>query len=147
MHMSTDGIWQRIVELTDRTFASTSGIDLRVRGQWPAAVTTFLTQANERLDSIRVLSDKNSSDSSIVLTRSLFELAVNVSYIAKDASARLPEYLRHGGIPTTIEEAKKLQEELEKGHQPAVIDIIPGQAWRRLNPHFPDQPRGCVVIR
>jgi len=95
-------------------------------------VTVFLTQANERLDSVRVLLGKNYWDSAVILTRSLFELAVNLAYIDKDVLARLPHYLKHGGIPLTSEEAGKLQEELATGGQPQVKDIVPGQAWKHL---------------
>lgn len=91
-----------------------------------------LHQANAGLHSIWLLLNEHDSNSATILTRWLFELAVNLSYIAKDVAARLPEYLRHGGIPLTSEEAEKRQEELQKGSQPEVKDIVPGQTWRRL---------------
>ena len=130
--MTTESIGERLVDLTNRVFAVTAGLDLPHDSQWDAVLTVFLTQVNERLDSIRVLLDKNSRDSSVVLTRSLFELAVNLAYIAKDAEARMPEYLRHGGIPTTAEEFEKLREQLEEDDSAEGPDIVPARPWKPL---------------
>jgi len=68
----------------------------------------------------------------VILTRSLFELAVNLAYIATNTDTRLPRYLKHGGIPLTRVEAEQLQREIEKNPQPAMWDIVPSQAWKRL---------------
>ena len=130
--VENENTWDRAINLTNNAFQVTSGLDLPVGSQWHAVVAVFLTQAHERLDSVRVLLDSNYWDSGVILTRSLFELAVNLAHIAKDMSARLPEYLQHGGIPTTTEEAEKLQEEVEKGDSPEVKDVVPGQSWKRL---------------
>lgn len=128
----TENIWRRAVDLTNRVFEVTSGLDLPRGDQWATVVTVFLTQANQRLDSTRVLLDKTHWDSAVILTRSLFELVINLAYIAKNTAKRLPQYLKHGGIPLTNEEAQQLQQETETGTGPAVKGIIPGQAWRRL---------------
>ena len=130
--MTTESIWERVVNLTNRVFAVTSGLDLPHDSQWHVVVSVFLTQVNERLCSIRALLDKNSRDSSVVLTRSLFELAANLAYIAKDVEARMPEYLRYGGIPTTPEEVEKLKEELKKDETAEGPDIVPDHTWKPL---------------
>ena len=130
--MTSTNSWDRAIGLTNRVFQVTSGLDLPRGNQWPTVVTVFLTQAHERLDSIRVLLDKGYWDSSVVLTRSLFELTVNLAYLAEDMPARLPEYLQHGGIPTTIMQVEELQAEIEQGDCPEVVEIVPGQAWRTL---------------
>jgi hypothetical protein len=113
-------------------FQVTSGIELPRGNYWPALVTVSLVQGNKRVDSIRVLLDKNYLDSAVILTRSLFEIAVNLNYIAKDVPKRLPEYLKHGKVPITDEEVEKLKKELEKVSQEEVRNIIPRRAWRRL---------------
>lgn len=130
--MVTESVWERTIDLTNRVFQVTSGLNLLHGDQWPGVVTVFLTQGNERLDSTRALLDNNHSDSAVILTRSLFELAVNLAYIAKNTAKRLREYLKHGGIPTTSQEAQQLQQDIDSGAPPAVIDIVPRQAWRRL---------------
>ncbi len=130
--MRTDNIWQQAADLTNRVLQVTSGLDLPRGNLWYAVVTVFLTQANERLDSIRVLLDKNYRDSATILTRSLFELVVTLNYIAKDAKDRLPEYLKHGGIPLTNEDAQQLQRKLAKEQLPDMKDIVPRQSWKTL---------------
>jgi hypothetical protein len=130
--MVTENIWQRSVDLTNRVFNVTSGLNVPRGNQWPTAVTVFLTQANERLDSIRAVLDRNGWDSGVILTRSLFELAANLAYIAEDEPGRLPRYLQHGGIPSTSEEAEKLQNELQKAGEPEAKGIIPRKAWKPL---------------
>jgi len=62
----------------------------------------------------------------------LFELAVNIAYIDKDVSKRLPEYLKHGKVPTTKEEVEKLQEELGKGKQLDARNIVPKRIWKSI---------------
>ena len=130
--MPTENIWHQAVDLMNRAFQVTSDLDLPRGDKWPTLVTVCLSQANERLDSIRVLLDKNYWDSAVILTRSIFELAVNLAYIARNTAGRLPQYLKHGGIPLTSEEAQQLQQAIERSAQPAVKDIVPGQAWKRL---------------
>lgn len=143
--MRAEPLWQKALGLTDRVFQVTSNLNLPRGNQWPTVVIVSLSQANERLDSVRVLLDKNHWDSAVILTRSLFELAVNLAYIAKDVSARLPKYLGHGGIPLTREDANRLQEELQKGSQPAIKDIVPGRAWEPLKAMCTDL--GCNWLK
>ena len=130
--MQSENAWQRAADLTNMVLQVTRGVDLPRGNDWRIVVTVFLLQANERLDSTRVLLDMNYWDSAVIVTRSLFELAVNVAYLAKDVSRRLPSYLRHGGIPTTSEEAENLQNKLERRDHPEVRDFVPGRAWKHL---------------
>lgn len=132
--MATKNLWQQAVDLTNRVSQVTSGLNLPRGNYWPTVVSVGLSQANERLDSIRTLLDKGYCDSAVILARSLFELAVNLAYISKDTKRRLPEYLKHGGIPLTNEDVQQLQRELELAQEqpPEVKDIILGQTWRRL---------------
>jgi len=144
--LATQDIWQRTVDLSNRVFAVTSDIDLPHGDPWPTVVTLFLAQANERLHSVKVLSDSDNDhwDSAVILTRSLFELAVNLAYIEKDANGRLTQYLRHGGIPLTHEEAEQLQQEIEQNPQPAVLGIVPARAWKKLQKMCKDLGDGWV---
>lgn len=130
--MVKEDIWQRADNLTDRIFQVTSGLDLPHGDLWHTVVTVFLTQTNERMDSIRVLLHKNHLESAVIVTRALYELTVNLAYLAKDVPTNLKQYLQHGGIPTTPEEADKLRAEIDRDDQPDVTDIVPGQAWKPL---------------
>jgi hypothetical protein len=130
--MATENLWQQAVDLTNRVFQVMSSLNLPRGNYWPTVVTVDLSKANEELDSIRTLLDKGYWDSTDILARALFELAVNLAYIAKDTKKRLPEYLKHGGVPLTNEDVQQLQLELAQEQPPEVKDIVPGQTWRRL---------------
>jgi hypothetical protein len=130
--MGRTDIWHRLVILAERLLQVTSGLDLPTGGPWHAVVAAFLVQTNEFLDSVRMLLKENSRDSAVILTRSLFEFAVNLAYIAKDTSPRLPEFLEHGGIPTTAEEINELREKLALDTAPEAGPIVPGRAWKGL---------------
>ena len=130
--MQTKNVWQSSVDLTNRITQVTSGLKLPRGAYWPTLVTVSLHQANERLNSIWLLLKEGDVNSATILTRSLFELAVNLSYIARDSARRLRQYLKHGRMPLTREEAQQMQQEIDRGAQPAVKDIVPGQAWKRL---------------
>lgn len=131
--MHEENIWQQTIDLTDRLFRVSSGLDFPTGNYWPTLVIVSLRQANEILDSIRAVLAKNYWNSAVILTRSLFELTVNLAYIAKNPAKRLQDYLKHGGIPLTSEEAKHLEHKLVQGVYPQEVkDVVPGQTWRRL---------------
>lgn len=132
-------IWQKAIDFSNRMFEVSSGLSLPRGGYWPWYTTVSLNQSNERLDSIRLLLLKNYSESSEVLLRSLFEIAVNLAYISRDVSTRLPGYLRHGHVDLPTEDAERLEEkanrlreEIISGEQPDVTGIAPTKVWKRL---------------
>ena len=127
-----ENVEQRAIDLTHRILRATSDLDFEVTCQWKAVVAVSLSQANERLHSVSLLLDNNYFDSAIILSRSLFELAGNLAYIDKDTDMRLPEYLKHGGVPTTIEDVEQLRLEIQNNPSPSVKDIIPGRAWKQM---------------
>ena len=131
--MVTEDIWRQADGLMKRALAATSGINLPADDNWHIVVAVNLYQAYERLVSIFMLLVKGYRDSADVLTRSLFEVAVNLSYIAKDVEKRLPEYLRHGSFPLSKEDAEKIERRLRQKPPPQVKDIVPGQAWRPVS--------------
>lgn len=128
----TENVWQQGVDLMNRVSEVTSGLNLPRGNQWPTVVAVFLSQANERLDSIRMLLHKSYEDSAMILTRSVFELAVNLVYISKDTEGRLRQYLKNGGIPLTHEEAQQLQQELEQKHSQDASCVVPTRPWKKL---------------
>lgn len=118
----------------NRILKVSSGLALPKGDRWPTFVTVSLVQSNARLHSIGVLLNEGDYDSAVILTRSLFELGVNLSYISKDIKKRLAKYLRHGGVLLTneeVEQAKAQLERLESGRMD-VKDIVPKGAWKHL---------------
>ncbi len=115
----------------NRILQLSSGLALPRGDHWPTLVTVSLVQSNARLHSIGVLLNEGDWDSAVILTRSLFELEVNLSYISKDIKKRLPKYLRHGGVPLTNEEIEQAKAQLESGRTD-VKDIVPKRAWKHL---------------
>lgn len=131
--MVTEDIWQQADGLMKRALEATSGVNLPTNDNWNIVVAVNLYQACERLVSIFMLLVKGYRDSADVLTRSLFEVAVNISFIAKDVEKRLPEYLRHGGFPLSKEDAEKIERKVRQKPPPQVKHLVPGQAWRKLS--------------
>jgi hypothetical protein len=132
INMVTDDIWQEAVGLTRKVFAATSVTRLPTDDDWHVVVGVHLYQAYQRLDSISMLLVRGYRDSADILTRSLFAIAVNLSYIAKDVEQRLPEYLRHGHFPLSKEDAEQLERKLSQESSPEVEGIVPGRAWKPL---------------
>ena len=128
--MVVDNILKKAIVLKDSMLQITSGIDVTVENSWSMLVCVGIHQGNNRLDSILTLLNKNDLDSAEILTRSLFELAVNLAYIDKNVSERLPEYLRHGKVPMTKEEVEKLQQELGNSSQLEAWRIVPKITWK-----------------
>lgn len=130
--MTETDVWQEVVNLSNNVFGVTSGLDLPRCGEWASVVAVFLVQSNERLDSVRILLNKDYWNSATILTRSLFELAANLVYIAKDADSRLPKYLKHGGVPLDEQDTESLQSELAQARAIRKICVEPKRVWKPL---------------
>ena len=78
--------------LTDETVASFSGLEFHeLEGDWAPLSISCLSEGHRRLVSVRRLADED-LDSSLILMRSLFELAVMVNYIARDPDVRISTF-------------------------------------------------------
>ena len=128
--MVIDEMWQETVALTKRVFGATPSFGVSTSNHWKIVVGVQLHEANERLNSIVMLLDKGYVESAHVLARSLFEIAVNLAYIEKDAEQRLPEYLKHGSFPLSEEDADQLEKKLSEESLEGVRGIVPGRGWR-----------------
>ena len=126
-----DELWERSTDLAQKLLELSSGLDIPRGGYWPTLVTVTLDLSNRRLLAICKLLEEGDSDSSVILTRSLFELVANLRYISKDVEARLPEYLRHGLIPLTRKEVERARSALECKRLEGK-DLVPRRAWRNL---------------
>jgi len=112
--------WKTTSDLFDRVLAAITDLDLPYKGPWPTTVMLFLVQANERLESVKLLLDANHEESATIVARSIFELAVNACYISADVQTRLPEYLAHGGIAT-------------RDQDQVFANSAPTRTWKRLD--------------
>ncbi len=130
MSVGKRDIWPKVMDLSNRSLQAASGLNLARGDNWSSTVMVFLHLGNERLDSVMRLLRRGSYDSSVILVRSLFELALNLAFIRLDVAIRLPEYLRHGGIPLSEEEAGELKRRSEDS-QTKVKDMVPGRSWRQ----------------
>jgi hypothetical protein len=130
--MVADDIWAQAVDLTNSALGGISGINLPADDNWHIFVAFHLYQAGERLASVLMLLARDYRDSADVLTRSLFEITVNVSYIAKDVEQRLPEYLRHGSFPVSRDDAEQILRKLSQESSAEMKDIVPAHAWKPL---------------
>ena len=118
---------EELSELCEQTLASVTGIGLRHRGaRWRSFLIVGLVQANERLHAVKLLLEADHTDSATILMRSLFELAVNLAFIEHDKEPLLEEYLRHGHVPLTSEEAQEIEQAIKAGAEAPV----PRSSWR-----------------
>ena len=79
-------------DLTNDTLDKFSGLVFPdPEGDWGPLSISCLCEAHRRLVSIRRLADED-LDGSLILMRSLFELAVTVNYIAKDPDVRISTF-------------------------------------------------------
>ena len=121
---------QRLFDLTDKVLDVTYGIgvprypddDSYLETLWYAVVTRALYQQNKRLHSVAFLFRSESYDynSAVVLTRSIFECAADLIYMAHDKEERLVKYLKHGGVPMNPEEMSQRQNEISSGVPPTL---------------------------
>ena len=121
---------QRLFDLTDKVLDVTYGIgvprypddDSYLETLWYAVVTRALYQQNKRLHSVAFLLRSESYDynSAVVLTRSIFECAADLVYMAHDKEERLVKYLKHGGVPMNPEEMSQRQNEISSGVPPTL---------------------------
>lgn len=130
--MDNNELWLQSVSLTNRIFTLTSALGLPQGDHWFALATVSLVQANERLDAIRTLLRQNQYESSVILTRSLFEIAVNLTFINNDREARLAKYLRNGGVPLSREDLLQLQRAQAQGTD-HIEGVVPERAWESMN--------------
>ena len=131
--MVAEDIWQQADGLMKRALEATSGVNLPTDDNWHIVVAVNLYQACERLVSIFMVLVKGYRDSGDVLTRSLFEVAVNISFIAKDVEKRLPEYLRHGSFPLSKEDAEEIERKVKQKPPLQMKQLVPGQTWRKVS--------------
>ena len=118
---------EELSELCEQTLASVTGIDLRHRGErWRLLLLVGLVEANERLHAVKLLLEADYADSATILMRSLFELAVNLAFIERDKEPLVDEYLRHGHVPLTVEEAAEIEQAIRAGAKTPV----PHSSWR-----------------
>ena len=110
-------------ELTDETLDRFSELEFRdLEGDWGPLSVSCLCEAHRRLVSIRLLADED-LDSSIILMRALFELAITVNYIGKDHDVRIANFKRILPSPDEPMDAKLVQSGFFSRSLPSVKDM------------------------
>ena len=104
---------------------------------WPQVVRLHLSRSQQALHAVRLVLTHGLYGSAVVLSRHLFELAVNTRYLDKDAKTRIPLYLKHSRVRSTHEEAVEIDQELqplraEEDHGAISGLLIPGKSWQSL---------------
>lgn len=129
-------IWQKTNGLVVRLLTTTSELDFTYPDRWSVLLIVSLNQSNKSLNSVVWLLNNQDWDSGVVLTRSMFELSANLTYISKDIEKRLPKYLKHGKIPITAEELQQQQQEIQQYQQEVdngiisnTLNMIPKKPW------------------
>ena len=83
------------------------------------------------------LSSEQCYSPAVVLCRYVFELAVNIRYLAIDPVGRVPRYLQHYRVGLSEEESDEIDQELQSlRHQENHVEVSkllnPGRAWANL---------------
>ena len=107
---------QKVLDLTDKVLSVRDTLTLNdsdPADEWHRVVLLHLDRSFVALEAVRLVSANGLLEPALVLTRHLFELAVNVRYLAKEPKVRVPLYLKHSKIPLTPEERDKTAQELE----------------------------------
>ena len=103
----------------------------------PQVVLLHLLRSQQALHAVRLVLADGLYGPAVVLSRHLFELAVNIRYLEKDAKIRVPLYLKHSSVSSTLEEAVEIDQELqplkaEEDHGAISELLIPGRSWRPM---------------
>ena len=107
-------------QLTDETLDKFSGLVFPdPEGDWGPLSISCLSEAHRRLISVRRLADED-LDGSLILMRSLFELAVTVNYIAKDPDVRISTFKQKLPSPDKAMDAELVQNDYFSRSLPSV---------------------------
>ena len=126
-------------ELTNETLYSFSGLKFPVPdGDWGPLAISCLDEAHRRLKSIGLLVDED-LDSSLILMRSLFELAATVEYIAREPETRIHKF--QGKLPdkeTALEDPEKYRNYFTRSlpHIKSMCEDVGGWASEYYNSGF-----------
>ncbi|MCE2463309.1 MAG: hypothetical protein J4F46_05265 [Dehalococcoidia bacterium] len=134
---------QKALDLTDRVLSVRDTLTLNdsdLADEWHRVALLHLDRSFVALEAVRLVSANGLLEPALVLTRHLFELAVNVRYLANDPMVMVPLYLKHSKIPLTPEERDKTAQELEylwkkweEGDYAGVSkSLLPNKPWKPL---------------
>ena len=135
---------QKVLDLTDKVLSVQDTLtinDSYLVEKWHQVVFLHLHRSFRGLEAVRLVSDNGLYEPAEVLTRYLFEQAVNVRYLAKDPEGRVLCYLKHYKVPLTPEERDETAQELElirgKGEEGDYAGVskslLPNRSWKLLS--------------
>ncbi len=98
---------------------------------WNSFQSAAFRQAHLHLRSVNVLVNGEHADiaGTLVITRTLFELSADLTYINGDLNRRMVEYLTHGGYIVPDHTSAEMRSKIEGGKTP----IPPNRRWKHLN--------------
>lgn len=129
---------QQAFDLTDEVLSVRIGINhIDLVEDWPQVVLLHLLRSQQALTAVRLVLANGLYGPAVVLSRHLFELAVNIRYLQKDAETRVPLYLEHSRVSSTLEEVveiyQKLQPLREQEDHVAISELlVAGKPWRTM---------------
>ena len=104
---------------------------------WHQIVLLQLVRSRQALTGVIFLSSEQFYSPAVVLCRYVFELAVNIRYLAIDPAGRVPGYLQHYRVGLSAEESDRIDQELQSlRHQENDVEVSkllnPGRSWLNL---------------
>ena len=104
---------------------------------WHRIVLLQLVRSRQALTGVMFLSSEQFYSPAVVLCRYVFELAVNIRYLAIDPVGRVPSYLRHYRVGLSAEESDEIDQELQslrhqENHGEVSKLLNPGRSWTNL---------------
>ena len=129
---------QRAFRLVDVLLNVRIGIKNRdLAEDWPKVVVLHLLRSQQAMSAIRLVLSQGLYGPAVVLHRHLFELAVNNRYLDQDPNTRVPIYLKHYRVPSTLEEVAEIGQELERSMEQedhvAICGLLgAGKPWKTV---------------
>ena len=133
-----DEFLKRVLAFIDEVLCAQIEIDeSTLKNDWNRVVLLHLWRSWSGLQAVSIVSGNALYDPAVVLTRHLFELAVNIRYLDADSEVRVPLYLEHCGARLSPDEQDKIVRRArtlwEQGDFNAVSELlIPKGSWKPL---------------
>ena len=129
---------QKAFDLADEVLSVRIGIEnCDLAEDWHQIVAFHLQRSQQAISAIRLVLGKGLYGPAVVLRRHLFELAVNIKYLHQDPETRVPIYLEHYRVMTSLDEVDEIDQELQRlreqeDHVGISKLLIPGRSWETL---------------
>ena len=129
---------EKMFDLTDEVLrVPIASMTVDSKNYWDQIVFFHLIRAHQTLGSVRLTIAQEWYAPSVVLTRFLFELGINLRFLEKNVEDRVPVYLKHSGAVPTLDDVGEIDSQLdrmkeENDHSGISQLLVPDHAWQRL---------------